>query len=324
MQKAFLKSTHLTHSRIDAERGIVYGVKLCLLGHEATFGVMGDDGKVKAKTEIVDDANLARLLALSDGRSIPVHKSHDWLDASADPIHYRLGSIKDVRRDEAGNLIGDFYTIPGQAREHALWVATEDPTAAMFSVVYQFDDSGLPVTFDAADLVSQGAATVAMLSCASDKPKQEKTTMTPEDKEALMAEIGTMMDEKLANYAKLESPVEDEMAGAIEEAAEVTDEDMEEEDAAMPAFMRAVTRMNRAIKRQINSVKQEAATLAEAKFTARLGKGGLPTNFAGVKTNDFESLVKAEMAKSNITRGRAIMNVARTNPTEYAAFRSGK
>lgn len=153
---------------IDADAGIIRGVKLMELGRLARFA--GDEGKAKQVT--ITDAHISALLSHAGNRAIPIHSTHDWFDAQGKPnadtveMAARIGALKSFRRDDAGNLIADAYLNKAkEAAQDLLWGAESNPEDNCFSVVFSYlkdDPQCLPQNFRAGDVVPSGAATTAL------------------------------------------------------------------------------------------------------------------------------------------------------------------
>lgn len=318
---------------IDAENGILKGVKLMELGKVATFG--GEDGKPKSVK--ITDAHIDALLSHAGNRALPIHETHEWFFAqggkNADSTERaaRIGSLKSFRKDGEGNLIADAYL--NLARKEAvdlLWGAEHNPEDNCFSVVFNYlpdDPQCMPVNFRAADIVPQGAATTALFSDATSEPKSmdinELITALadPKVQEAVKAIIKSHQSD--ADTAD-EAP-----AAEMEAAADVKDEDKKPEDDQRPALMRAAIRVGRAIRRQAAELKaSKTAILAEAKVqagaeaTALLGKGGYIQQ--GVNNNpgdELETAIAAQLSAGAKDLPTAIFRIAKDKPEIYNAAR---
>ncbi len=316
---------------IDADAGVIRGVKLMELGKLARFA--GDNGQ--AKQVAITDAHIAALLAHAGNRAVPIHNTHDWFSAqgtsNADTVEMeaRIGALKSFRRDEAGNLIADAYLNKAKpAALDMLWGAANNPEDNCFSVVFSYlkdDPQCIPQNFRAGDLVPSGAATTALFSdnqTDTDMTKEEVLALLKETLPALLAEHKTAllseMKEKEGDYAKME------------ENCGVTEEDKLPEDEQAPALMRAQARISRAIARQAKSLAAEkTAILAEAKVqataeaTALLGRSGFP----GIGTGNqppqdaqakFNAAVKT-LTDANVPLATATLRVINEQPEVYAA-----
>lgn len=288
------------------------------VGKMAVFA--GEDGKPK-KVEITP-AHAKALLGFAGNRSIPSHWSHDWFDGDADPIHARVGALKQFRMD-GDNLVADLHLSPGEHRETALWNAENAPENMMLSAVFNYaktDPICIPQDFQAADLVSKGAATTALLA-------EDITTQNNMDTDIL-----TMLAEAAKDPAKraaLKALIkeieagddEDTAAAEMESGAGVTDSDKDKSDDNKPALMRALLRVCRATKRQINELaKSETALLEKAKVqseasaTALLGKGGFIKAGAGEQNTDTYAAKLAEYSKTAPSQQVAAFRLLKDHP----------
>jgi hypothetical protein len=177
------KENTLASDRIDDGAGIVYGCRVAELGKIACFE--GSDGKPRLAK--ITPEFISALLSHAGNRSIPVHWTHDYTKSDNDALHAKVGALKAIRRDDAGNAIADLCLAPGEYRDKALWNATNDPTGMMLSPVFTYnkaDPKSLPLDFSAADLVEQGAGVTALFSQATTQ-NQNKTMDIQELLEAL-------------------------------------------------------------------------------------------------------------------------------------------
>lgn len=323
---------------IDAEAGVIRGVKLMELGKLARFA--GEDGMAKQVT--ITDAHISALLAHAGNRSIPIHLTHDWFDSQGKPnadtaeMNARIGAAKNIRRDESGNAIADAYFKEGASRNDILWGAQHNPEDNCFSVVFSYlkdDPQCIPQNFRAADLVPSGAATTALFS-----EHQTDTDMTKEESLALFKELfPTFLKEALpALLAEHKTAMLSEMKekegdyAEMEKAAGVCDEDKLPEDEQAPALMRSQVRISRAIARQSKSLATEkTAILAEAKVqataeaTALLGRSGFPGIGTGAQPPQdakakFDAAVK-ELTDAKVPLATATLRVINEQPEVYAA-----
>jgi hypothetical protein len=318
---------------IDAEAGVIRGVKLMELGKLARFA--GEDGMAKQVT--ITDAHISALLAHAGNRSIPIHLTHDWFDSQGKPnadtaeMNARIGAAKNIRRDESGNAIADAYFKEGASRNDILWGAQHNPEDNCFSVVFSYlkdDPQCIPQNFRAADLVPSGAATTALFSEHQTEPdmtKEETLALLKETLPALLAEHKTALLSEMK-----EMKAEETDYAEMEKAAGVCDDDKLPEDEQSPALMRSQVRISRAIARQVKSLATEkTAILAEAKVqataeaTALLGRSGFP----GIGTGNqppqdaqakFNAAVK-ELTDAKVPLATATLRVINEQPEVYAA-----
>src|SRR6185295_6315635 len=133
--------SNFSQTAIDSDAGVIKGVKIMQLGKVATFA--GPNGEPKSVT--IAPAHIKRLLDFAGNRSIVAHRTHQWFDAqgtaTADSVEMdaRIGAFKQLRKDESGDLIGDFHLMPGPERENILWGAAHNPEDNMISVVFSYD-----------------------------------------------------------------------------------------------------------------------------------------------------------------------------------------
>jgi len=268
---------------IDAEGGILRGVKLMEVGKLATFS--GPDGKAKSVT--ISPAHIDALLAHAGNRAIPIHWTHEWHDkGDRAELEARIGAWKNIRRDETGNAIADAYLSNTPHRENILWSAEHNPEDMMASAVFNYDPSDalcLPQNFRAADLVPCGAATTALFTDST-----ETQTPSMDINELIQALADPKVQEAvnaIIKSHKSDAAAQEEPAAAeMESAAGVTDEDKKEGDEAKPAMLRAQIRATRAFARlaKAAATADHTALLAEVEKTAKasatalLGKGSIP------------------------------------------------
>lgn len=277
-----------TQSAIDKDNGIIRGVKVMELGAKATFKTT--DGKVKTVT--ISPRHIDALLSHAGNRAIPSHWSHDWCGKETDALHDRVGMLKGFRKNDTGSLVADLHLGPGQYRDKALWSAEQEPENIMLSAVYgysKFDADCIPSSFEACDLVANGAATYSLLSKAN--PDNEND-MTKE-------EIEKMLDEKLtAAFAKF-TPKAPE--GVITK---------EELTAALAAHK--LTDAER------NEIALLSASKAKAELVGEVGRVGLVQTFGnGPTENEFETAVTAQLSAGAKDRTIAIMRLAKDKPGLY-------
>lgn len=285
--KAILKSATLAHSGIDEATGVISGCKLMEVGKTAVF--RGSDGKPKS-FEVTAEL-IKGLLAHAGNRSIPAHFTHDYEDTK-DPLHARLGLHKNIRIDADGDLASDLHTAPNEYGRLALWTAKTDPNTAAFSAVFDYNpikdgdrNLAIPTSFDAADFVSKGAATTAMLS-----QFQEDTDMTKEEIQALVTES---VKAALAEFKP-----------TLPEGLLTKEESDKAVKAALAEYKPKLSEEQLA----------EAAALAEAKFTAKLGSGALMVNFGDKKTGDTYQAKLSEYRKSAPNEATAIGRLLKDHP----------
>jgi len=281
LRTAFFRATG-GQSAIDAENGILRGVKLMEVGHVATF--KGEDGKAKSVT--ITPAHIAALLGHAGNRALPIHETHEWFDAQDGPnadsaeLNARIGCLKSFRKDEQGNLIADAFFQAGAKRDSILWAAEHNPEDTMFSAVFSYrkdDPQCLPINFRAADVVPCGAATTALFSDNTNPDNMPPAEITLAQLQSLLAtpEGKAMLQGCLDGHSKAADTAADESAAAaMESDAGVTDADKKPEDSQTAALMRCVARMSRAFQRQLAEARADVGIKAEAAATALLGKGG--------------------------------------------------
>ena len=269
-----------TKTRIDAEKGVIYGVKVIELGD-----VKSDHGPRK-----VEPKHVKHFMALAGNRSIPVHWTHDYLGVDKDRLHAKVGALKNFHVDADGDLAADFHVAPTEYRDAIFWGAEIDPDNMMFSVVFTYDPKDpdeLPMDFQAADLVERGAATTALFS-------QPNNTMTAEEIKSHVAEA---VKSALAEYAtKADESAKAELASAKEAA--------DKEIAALKAELSGV---DAKIEAKAKEVAAAELTLAEARFAANIGKSGSfkpegDNKIAAMSRADFSKLSPAEQREFILTK----------------------
>jgi len=324
-------------SAIDAENGVIRGVKLMELGKVACFA--GEDGKPKSVK--ITESHISALLNHAGNRSIPIHETHEWFSAQGKPnadsveMAARIGALKAFRRDESGDLIADAYFKEGQKRNDIIWGAEHNPEDNCFSVVFSYlqdDPQCLPQNFRAGDLVPNGAATTALFS--------ENTETSPMD-ENLISQISALcqsdphaLEAFKALLKSIGKASESDDAPALESAemeAGVTEEDKKPEDDAKPALMRSALRVHRATLRQAKAIiaTEKTAILAEASLkgeasaTALLGKGGLLKPKEGDENASApKEFIEAQMKSGCPNQATAIARMAKDKPELYKVFRA--
>lgn len=334
----FRTTTSPVNQRVDHAAGIIYGCQVVKAGSTARFA--GKDGpeEIDVTPELIKS-----LASLATGRSLNAHWSHDWINSEKDPIHDKIGGWKNIRVEEnTGNLIGDLHVMPGQYREAVLWLADNTPDGAMMSIVFGYerinDRHAMPKSFSGIDIVEVGAATDAFFS-QSIQPKNKPMTKEelialfadPQVKEAARAAFakdeGDEKTEKEAadKAAKDKADKEAENAAlAAEKAAGVTDADKKDEDAALPAALRAVSRISRATDRKIAAMAGDAAVRAEAALTAKIGNGKPLSDLKDADKNEtFEQAKIAALAAGCKNEAEAIRFVAAKKPELYNAHMTG-
>ncbi|MFA7301877.1 MAG: hypothetical protein WC069_06225 [Candidatus Shapirobacteria bacterium] len=304
MPLAFLK-TNFAKTSIDRDSGIIFGVRVMEVGKLAQFNTTGAGvRKVSLSSRHVD-----ALMAHAGNRSIAMHLTHDWLDAKSEKdtveMKSRIGALKNFRKDESGNLIADAYLKSGEHRDSILWAAEHDTDNNMLSAVFGFakdDPLCLPVNFKAADLVSQGAGTTALLADASEENK-------------------TMDIKELLEMLK-----DPEVAAAIASLIpqSTSDPSPAEAEAAMKKSIDVAVTAALASHKPTLTEDQETALLkkAEAGFVAKLGSGGFVKDFSITK-NPGEMPFVARLAKheaTGATRAVAILRAKNDSPAEFNAW----
>lgn len=324
-------------SAIEADKGILRGVKLMEVGHVATF--KGEDGKPKTVT--ITPAHISALLGHAGNRALPIHHTHEWFDAqeaaNADSVesNARMGSLKNFSRDNGGNLIADaFLNLDRQAARDLLFGAAHNPEDNCFSAVFSYrkdDPQCMPINFRAADVVPSGAATTALFT--------ENTNTLPMDDDLIsqlaeackdphkLAAFKALM-KSVASASAIDTAADDASAATMESDAGVTDADKKPEDDQKPALMRAITRVNRAHARQTATLRADTLRDAEALLTKNLGKGGkfhIPTDDSVNGDEYTAKLAKyTETAKGNSVLGafRLLKDHPELTPAHEAATRA--
>lgn len=252
-------------TRIDAEKNVIYGVKVIELGE-----VKSDHGPSEVKHK-----HIASFMAHAGNRAIPVHWTHDYLDEDKDRLHAKVGALKNFRVDGDGDLAADFHVAPTEYRDAIFWGAETDPDNMMFSVVFSYDPKdpeGLPLDFQAADLVERGAATTALFS--------ETNTMTPDEIKSLVADS---VKAAIAEYQTQNKETQDVSAAALSAATG--------EIAALKAELANVSANAETKAKEIAAAE---LTAAEARFTAALGKGA---SFKPEGNKEIAAMSRADFAK---------------------------
>jgi hypothetical protein len=296
-------------ANIDKDSGVISGVKVMELGHTATFE--GKDGNpVSVK---ITPQHISALLSHAGNRAIPCHWSHDWFEGKADPIHARVGALKSLRKDAAGNLIGDLNLAPGEHRDTALWNAENAPDQMMLSAVFDYhkkDPQCMPINFRAADLVSQGAGVTALFSEAN-----PNTTMDINEFLTLLKDPQTLAALKSIIKSVEDGQDDDAAAAEMEKDAGVTDADKKKEDDQKPALMRSVARLARVISRQAKSIEDnktallaEVKTQSEAAATALLGNGNyIRKGVDGADTFTAKLAEYRKLAPNDVIAGQRLL-----------------
>lgn len=318
---------------IDAEAGVIRGVKLMELGKLAQFA--GDGGTKSVK---ITEAHISALLNHAGNRAIPIHLTHDWFVAqgkdNADTVEMsaRIGALKAFRRDGNGDLIADAYLKEGQARTDILWGAQHNPEDNCFSVVFSYlkdDPQCIPQNFRAGDIVPSGAATTALFSKSNPEPMEPKEFIALLLAALSDKSVQTALLSHMPTPAK--EPEESELT-KMESDAGVTDEDKIASDAQIPALMRSQLRIARSITRRTKSLASEkVAILAEAKVqaaaeaTALLGKGGYlkqgDLNQTQDATAKFNAAVK-ELTDKGVKLNTATQTIVDREPALYNEMNS--
>lgn len=315
---------------VDAEAGVIRGVKLMELGKLARFA--GEEGKPKQVTITSD--HISALLAHAGNKAIPIHDTHEWFDAqgtaSADSVekNARIGALKSFRRDDAGNLIADAHLNKAKpAALDLLWGAENNPEDNCFSVVFSYlkdDPNCIPQNFRAGDVVPSGAATTALFS-------EDQTQPTMDISELIAAlddpKVKTALKAILKSHEDAPDASADTAAAAMESDAGVTDADKKPDDEQKPALMRAALRCERARNRKFADQKttllSEVDTKVKASETALLGRGKfLDANTDGDAAKDGETFIASQITAGCPNRATAIARMAKDKPLLYATFRN--
>lgn len=320
MPTCALRSQKLNPENIDGDASVIRGVKVALCGHLASF-----DSPSGVKQITVTEGHISALKDHAGNRTIPVHWTHDYLSENRDRLHAKVGALKDFRLDSSKNLVADFHVAPTQYRDTIFWNAANDPEGMMLSAVFGYgekDPNCLPVSFDAADLVAEGAATTALFSKTQNQVNDE-IDMTPDELKKLMAD--TVKDTVTATLAAAK-PNKDETETAALAAAEkeagVTEADRKAEDKQFPAATASSMAIHRATMRQA----RELATLAKTQALETIGSQGFIVTGGNGGTGDdsipakFEKAVTAQMAAGCKSRGEAKFRIGKDNPDLYAKW----
>ena len=287
------------------------------LGKLAVFA--GEDGKPKSVK--ITNEHISALMNHAGNRAIPMHWTHGWAEDGKEGLASKVGLLKNFRKDDAGNLIGDAHLSPGDHRETALWNAANDPANIMLSAVFDYakrDPFCIPKDFRACDFVEKGAATTALL--------EESTASTSMD----ISEFITMLsdpgvkDALKAIIKTVEKGQDDADAAAMESDAGVTEADMSADDDKKPALMRACLRVTKAMRRQISAAATdktallaEVKTTAEAQATAFLGKSGFIGHSVSVEDADTYTATFAKYRESAPNDQVATTRMLRDKPELY-------
>lgn len=331
---AILRNAVSGASAIDAENGILRGVKLMELGKMAHFD--SEDGQ---KSVQITSAHIDALLSHAGNRAIPIHETHEWFGAQDQPnadsveMNARIGALKAFRKDAQGDLIADAYFKEGTKRTDIMWGAANNPEDNCFSVVFSYDKADplcIPQNFRAGDLVPQGAATTALFKRTTNTATMaisiddlKEVCSTPEGKEMLRSAI--------KGHDKASEDAENSAAATMESDAGVTDVDKKSDDETKPAMMRAALRISRAVTRKIAELKTEKTALlaqvkvdSEAAATAFLGKSKITQNNGGdggdtTATAKFNAAVK-ELTEKGVKIGVATQTVLGTHKELHRAM----
>lgn len=333
---AILKFNSLADSKVDREKGIVFGVQLAKLGKKATFRDL--DGK-KVSIDITPRVVDGLLALFSAEEQITSHWTHNWIESGDDGLLSKVASFRNFRKDDNGDLLADAFLWPTTHKEAIMHAAENDPTGMMVSTVFDYtggEKDAVPTRVQAADFVEAGAATVALCAKLSADDSTTNSTMDiselitmlsdPKVKDALKAIIKSV-------EANEPDPADDQAASDLETEAGVMEADKKPEDDAKPALMRAQLRVGRAIRRQTaelakneTAILAKAKTQAEAAATSVIGKGAIIKQGEDVKPNDIETAINAEIAAGKSkNRATALLSIARKNPKLYnEALSTGK
>lgn len=349
----FRQAVSLAPERIDRDAGVIYGVKLAELNRVACFE--GIDGK--PRYALISPRYVSALLSLAGSRSIPSHWTHSYLDPNfkGDNLDVKVAALKNFRKDTTGNPIADMYVEPTEYADRIYWNALHAPDSMMLSPVTEYkpgDNDSIPIAFNAADLVADGAATTSLLAKFSAMSSDEQLAALQNnnavkqptnndnknmDPQQLLAAFLQLLQDP-ANVAKIGAALGvssaggdtaiadmqgmDDAAAAMETAAGVTDADKKDEtdtDKRAPAIMRAFKRCGKAFSRRVG----EAEVSAVAAMTRKIGNGEIITTSGGDSATKKEMPAVARMRKmreSGMKMGAAKMSVARVAPKEYNAW----
>jgi hypothetical protein len=321
---------------VDRENFVVKGCQLSKVGKLAVYM----DGKGERKEMLITPRLIDSLLSLWHNKERgDAHWGHDWLDTDRDPINFKVATWRNFRKDDEGNLVADAFLWPSEHREAILNAAENDPQGMMVSQVFDHDggrDDAIATRVFAADFVSEGAATTALLSAKltaslTTKTKNARMAISLDElKEALSTPDGKAM---IRGCLDAHDDMSDDDAAEMEDAAGVEDDDKKKEDKQSPAAMRVLLRYGRTIARLrklvakpdttaiLAEVRGELKTIAQAEATAVLGKGAIMKSADGkfVSVGDeAESYIKTAIAGGCKNRALAKARMAKDRPELYA------
>lgn len=299
MPRAILKS-QLSDLVVDKESRVATGLKLLQNNRDVTYA--GSDGKpVGFRT---NDGLIDGLIQHAGNRSIPAHLTHEWTKGEKDPLSFRVGTFKNLRRDGSGDLLGDFHAMPGVEGDKMLWLADNDRENAALSLVFDYNaiksdgaTFAYPLSFDSADFVAKGAA------CAMLSQLQNETDMTKE-------EIVSLIKENAASKDDVTAAVKAALAD-FKPAGLITSEDADKRvKAALSEYKPTLTA------EQIASI----GVAAEASLVAKLGAGPLLQNItrANAVTDQYKATLK-KFEETHPNRASAIRAMLTKHPELGAA-----
>jgi len=237
------------------------------------------DNSGNKHTVTISDKHINALMSHAGNRSVPIHKTHEWLQAEGKPnadsveMDSRIGALKNFRKNNNGDLIADAYLKDGADRQDILWMAKNNPENTMFSAVYNFksnDPDCLPTNFRAGDIVPDGASVTALFSTTTTDPMDINELIEALKDPKVQAAVSAIIKSHKEDAADSDSDTA--AAAEMESDAGVTEADKKKEDDQKPALMRAALRCNRALVRQSKSIAiDETALLAKAKTAGEAG-----------------------------------------------------
>lgn len=286
-------------SKVDHEKGIVYGCILAKVNALAVFSSPGNGPTEVLITPSVIDGQLALWKKKDRGDA---HWTHSWIEEGDDALKTRVATWRNFRKDEEGNLIADAHLWPSEHRAAILHAAENDPQGMMVSQVFDYRggrDNAVPVNVRAADFVGIGAATTALLSKFSDIEEEKQKSMTKAELIALLQDP----EVKAAVLGGITLPV----AGLS--SAEV--------DNKITAALSA-----HKAKELDSDCITAVLTQAEARLVSRIGATPGTHNFSvaiaqGDVKKRVEDYITAVMSAGCRTRGAAIARLTQDNSALY-------
>lgn len=306
--------TKFSQSAINAEKGILTGVRLMTLGKLAQFA--GDGDEVKKVT--ITRQHIEALLSHAGNRAVPIHLTHEWTDAqgkaNADSVEMsaRIGALKNLRKDSVGDLIADAYLKDGSIRQDILFGAEHNPEDNMFSVVFDYkknDPECLPINFRAADIVPTGAAVTALFSESTTKPMD-------------ISELLSLLDDPKCKDA-IKAIVKSHKDASDTDAAAADDQSVATMRAQLKEQLAELKTATDLLETTKTAILAQAKTDAAAEATAMLGKSGFPKLGSDGKpetaTAKFNAAV-AELKSKGVKEGAATLAVMKEQEPLYNAM----